>query len=159
MAEPIFRNGPEAGELVEVGRVRVRYGETDRMSFAYHSQAAVWFDAARTELIRRGGRSYAEIESGGYLLPVLELKVVYHRAARYDDELRLLAGFRPCVGSGGRVSRLRFDIYYEIHRREERLYSGWTPHCFLRRDPRGERPCAIPAWFRPIIERAGGESA
>ena len=46
--------------------IRVRYAETDQMGVAHHASYLVWFEAGRTELIRSGGRSYAQIEADGW---------------------------------------------------------------------------------------------
>ena len=67
--------------------VRVRYVECDPMSFAHHSAYPVWFEMARTELLRARGSSYRDIEAEGYFFVVARLSVRYRRPARYDDEL------------------------------------------------------------------------
>lgn len=142
---------PESG-LESAGRVRVRYGETDQMRFAYHAHAAVWFDTARTELLRRHGQAYRGLEEQGLWLPVLALHVDYQRAALYDDELELWAGFRACV-VGGRPSPIQFEIAYEVRRGNELCYTGWTRHCFICAAPDGERrPVRIPASLRPLLQ-------
>jgi acyl-CoA thioester hydrolase len=148
---------PDPG-LESVGRERVRYGETDQMRFAYHAHAAVWFDAARTELLRRHGHTYRDLEEAGLWLPVLALHVDYHRAALYDDELELLAGFRPCRVAG-RPSPLQFEIAYQVRRGSELCYSGWTRHCFLRSGAGGaRRPVAIPAALRELLQAGATKS-
>jgi acyl-CoA thioesterase FadM len=145
---------PEHG-LESVATARVRYGETDQMRFAYHAHAAVWFDTARTELLRRHGHTYRDLEEAGLWLPVLALHVDYHRAALYDDELELRAGFRPCLVAG-RPSPLQFEIAYEVARGDDLCYSGWTRHCFLRSGPDGgRRPVAIPDSLRGLVSGIG----
>ena len=69
--------------------LRVRYPETDQMGFVYHAHYLVWCDMGRTELIRAMGKSYAELEREGTLLPVSEATVRYHAPARYDDLIRV----------------------------------------------------------------------
>jgi len=144
-------SNPDPG-LEVVAHARVRYGETDQMRFAYHAHAAVWFDAARTELLRRHGSCYRDLEEAGLWLPVLALHVDYHRAALYDDELELRAGFRPCLVAG-RPSPLQFEIAYEVRRDGVLCYSGWTRHCFLRSgSDGGRRPVAIPESLRARLQ-------
>jgi acyl-CoA thioester hydrolase len=148
MPEP----GPAPGPgLLPAGRLRVRYGETDQMRFAYHGHAAVWFDEARTELLRRSGHCYRELEESGLWLPVLALHVDYHRAALYDDVLELFAGFRG-VSVAGRPSPLQFEIAYEARRGPELCCSGWTRHCFMAAGADGARRAVrIPAELRPLL--------
>ncbi len=51
---------------------RVLYAETDQMGIVYNVNYLVWFEAARTELLREAGLPYSEMERGGYYLPVVE---------------------------------------------------------------------------------------
>lgn len=67
---------------------RVRYAETDQMGVVYHANYLVWCEIARTELIRRRGRSYADLEREGVLLAVAEASIRYQAPARYDDLIR-----------------------------------------------------------------------
>ena len=68
-------------------RVRVRYCETDRMSVAHHGSYVAWFEEARTEWMRRRGKSYREMEDEGSLLQVVEFSVRYLQPVDYDDEI------------------------------------------------------------------------
>jgi acyl-CoA thioester hydrolase len=145
MAEPLAR----------VAQVRVRYGETDQMRFAYHAHAAVWFDVARTALLAARGRRYRDLEEAGLWLPVLALRVEYHLAAHYDDELDLLAAFRPVHGPGGQASPVVFEILYEVRRGAELCYSGSTRHCFLEERGGRRRPRRLPDWMLELL--AGGD--
>ena len=99
--------------------LRVRYSETDQMGVVYHANYLVWCEIGRTELIRRRGPSYAELEREGVLLAVAEASVRYHAAARYDDLIRVdcwveevrsrtvTFGYRiQRVGSDGALTRL-----------------------------------------------------
>lgn len=144
--------------LREVCRLRVRYGETDQMRFAYHGHAAVWFDQARTELLRQSGHCYRDLEEQGLWLPVLALQVNYHLAAHYDDELRLCAAFRPVL-KGGRASEIQFEIHYEAWRGAERCYTGSTRHCFMSRSAQGQRAIRLPDALRPLLQGQRVEGA
>ena len=65
--------------------VRVNYSETDQMGVVYHANYLIWFDRARTELMRDTGLSYKELEQQGVYLAVAEVSVRYRAPARYDD--------------------------------------------------------------------------
>ena len=45
--------------------VRVRYEETDRAGVGYHANTFVWFECARTELLRSLGLPYRKLEEDG----------------------------------------------------------------------------------------------
>jgi acyl-CoA thioester hydrolase len=68
---------------------RVRYAETDQMGVVYHANYLIWCEIGRTELIRRRGSSYAELEREGVLLAVSEANLRFHASARYDDMIRV----------------------------------------------------------------------
>jgi len=65
--------------------LRVNYSETDQMGVVYHANYLVWFDRARTELMRETGLTYKELEQRGVYLAVSEVRIRYRAPARYDD--------------------------------------------------------------------------
>ncbi|HET8646793.1 MAG TPA: thioesterase family protein, partial [Vicinamibacteria bacterium] len=92
-----------------VSTVRVRYAETDQMGVAWHGNYLAWFEVGRTDLLRRHGLTYRELEAGGLRLPVIGTEVTYLKPAHYDDVLEI----RTTVGEM-RGARVRFT--YEVHR-------------------------------------------
>lgn len=117
--------------------VRVRYGETDRMGFVYYGRYAEYFEVARVEALRSLGLPYSNIEEQGFMLPVLDLSVRYHRAARYDDLLRVEADIPELPGV-----RIRFN--YRIHNAAgDLLTEATTTLVFV--DRATGRPCRAPA--------------
>lgn len=87
--------------------IRVRYGETDKMSYVYYGNYASYFEVARVEALRSLGMSYRSMEEDGILLPVLEYKVKYFKPALYDDLLKVRT-IIPCMPS------VRIVFEYEI---------------------------------------------
>lgn len=67
----------------------VRYAETDQMGIVHHSNYPIWFEAGRTDLIKKAGLPYSEIEKSGIMLPLIELNCKYISASRYEDEVRV----------------------------------------------------------------------
>ncbi len=74
---------------VHIEFVSVRYAETDRMGVAHHSSYLLWFELARTGLLREAGHAYRDLESAGVRLPVLEYGCKFLKSADYDDALRI----------------------------------------------------------------------
>ncbi|WP_298370238.1 thioesterase family protein [uncultured Lutibacter sp.] len=68
---------------------RVRYSETDQMSYVYHGNYAQYFEMGRIELLRKMGISYKKMEEDGIMLPVINLNINYIKPAKYDDLLTL----------------------------------------------------------------------
>lgn len=113
--------------------LRVRYGDTDQMGFAYYANYLRWFEIGRAEMLRAAGRSYREVEEGGVSLPVLEAWCRYREPARYDDALAIETGVLE-----RRRASVRFG--YRVLRGADELAIGFTEHCFMSRDGRPLRP-------------------
>lgn len=71
--------------MISAITLRVNYSETDQMGVVYHANYLIWFDRARTELMRETGVTYKELEQQGVYLAVSEVNVRFRAAARYDD--------------------------------------------------------------------------
>ena len=71
--------------MISTITLRVNYSETDQMGVVYHANYLVWFDRARTELMRTTGLTYRELEEQGVYLAVSEARIRYTAPARYDD--------------------------------------------------------------------------
>jgi acyl-CoA thioester hydrolase len=129
--------------LESTSRVRVRYAETDAMGIVYYANYLLWFEVARTDLLREAGWSYREMEADGYMLPVLEAHCVYRQPARYDDELDVKT-------TGTLVSPVRVKFVYDVVRPADdvRLAAGYTVHASI---DRGGRPCRLPDRVRELL--------
>lgn len=101
--------------------VSVRYAETDRMGVAHHSSYLLWFELARTGLLREAGHAYRDLESAGVRLPVLEYGCKFLKSADYDDSLRIETRVREL-----RSRTVTFD--YIVHRGDDILAEGFTRH-------------------------------
>ena len=104
-------------------RFRVIYGDTDAMGVVYYANYFRYFEAARNELLRDLQVPYRELETEGFLLPVVEAEAKYHASARYDDELVLETT----------IQRVRFssvEIMYRMIRSEDAslIATGRTLH-------------------------------
>ena len=126
-----------------ISKLRVRYAETDQMGVVYYANYFVWFEIARTNLLRDTGWSYRDMEGEGYVLPVVEAYCTYERSAKYDDELEIRT-----TGIALSLVRVRFD--YEVVRPADdvRLATGHTVHASLDRNG---RPCRLPERVRQLL--------
>lgn len=131
-------------------RLRVRYSETDQMGTFYNSRALDWFECGRSELMRRMGLPYSEMEDRGVFLPVIEAHIRYNGRARYDDLLEITT----VASMVGRV-KLRCDVEIVHAESRAKVVTGYTVHAFLGVSGRPVRP---PEWFiKPFYENSNTE--
>ena len=93
--------------LVGDTQIRVRYAETDRMGLLHHANYLVYFEQARTDLLRSEGKTYKDLEDAGYFLVITKVEVKYKSPAYYDDLLTV----RTTVT---RTSPVRLEHKYEV---------------------------------------------
>ena len=126
-----------------VTTLRVRYAETDKMGVVYYANFLVWFEVARTDLLRSLGWSYRDMEMAGVSLPVIEAHCEYRRPARYDDEIEVRT-------EGQMVSAIRMKFSYTVIRRDDGSVAadGYTVHAAV--NPEG-RPCRLPERIRQVF--------
>ncbi len=101
--------------------LRVRYADTDQGGVVYNSNYLIFFEVGRTEMMRQLGIPYAQVESEGTILPVVEAHVNYIAPARYDDLLVIESCFAE-------VRRVRLKIETKIYHQEsgQLLATGWV---------------------------------
>ena len=118
---------------------RVRYAETDKMGVVYHGNYAQYFEMGRTEWLRQFGFSYKQMEDDGIMLPVVSLKVNYHKPARYDDLLKVKTEVvkKP-------TAKIEFD-YKILNEKDEMLTSGSSVLVFF--DKIKNRPTRCPQYI------------
>lgn len=123
----------QVGEI----QVRVRYAETDKMGLLHHANYLVYFEQARTELLRVRGRTYKDMEDEGFFLVVAKLEVKYKAPAHYDDVLTV----RTAVT---KTSPIRIEHKYEVVRDGTVLAEATSTLACVGRDG---KLCAMPAWL------------
>jgi len=106
----------------------VRYAETDAMGIVHHSNYPIWFEAGRTDFIKKLGLPYSKIEERGFMLPLLELKCCYKGAARYEDEITVRTTLKE-------MTYTRVIFRYEVFRNGSRdpITTGETVHVWTDR--------------------------
>jgi acyl-CoA thioester hydrolase len=108
--------------------VRVNYSETDQMGVVYHANYLVWFERARTELLRENGLAYTALEQQGVYLAVSEVHARYLAPARYDDLIRVRCWVRDLASR-----RVTFGYAVEHAERGTLLATGETALVSLTR--------------------------
>ena len=108
-------------------QIRVRYAETDRMGLLHHANYLVYFEQARTELLRSSGAAYKELEDQGFFLVVAKAEVKFKAPAHYDDVLTI----RTTVT---RTTPVRIEHKYEVIRDGALLAEGFSTLACVGRD-------------------------
>jgi len=122
----------------------VRYAETDQMGVVHHSNYPIWFEAGRTDFIRKMGMPYSVIEQKGAMLPLLELRCRFMSFARYEDNIIIKTYIKEFTGT-----RLCFS-YQAVREEDGRILAeGETLHCWTRRDL---KPVNIKKYMPEIYE-------
>ena len=121
-------------------KLRVRYGETDQMGYAYYGIYAQYYEVGRVEAIRALGFSYKDVENRGILMPVIYYTINYKKPAFYDDEITVVTMVKEIPQS----ARIVFD--YECYNAQnELLNTGKVTLVFI--DKAKNKPCVAPDWF------------
>jgi acyl-CoA thioester hydrolase len=98
---------------------RVRYAETDQMSYVYHGNYAQYLEMGRIEWLRNIGISYKEMEESGIMLPVFNLNINYLKPAKYDDLLTLKTTLE-------KTPSVKINFNYEIYNEQNELLTTAT---------------------------------
>jgi len=118
-------------------QIRVRYAETDRMGLLHHANYLVYFEQARTELLRQQGASYKDLEDQGYYLVIAKVEIKYKSPAYYDDLLTI----RTTVL---RTTPVRIEHRYEVFREGVLICEGTTTLACVDKQGRLQ---AMPRWL------------
>ena len=118
-------------------QIRVRYAETDRMGLLHHANYLVYFEQARTELLRTRGVAYKDLEDRGFFLVIAKVEIKYRAPAHYDDVLMI----RTTVT---RTTPVRLEHRYEVFRDGSLICEGSTTLACVDREGKLQ---PMPEWL------------
>ena len=126
--------------------IRVRYADTDKMTFVYNGKYLEYFEVGRTELLRNYGLPYSTIEKEGHQLPLVEAGLKYKHPAHYDDVLLIRATLNELYSA-------KVHIEYEIIREGDSslIVTGFTTHMFIRTETK--RPTKPPQIYLNALSK------
>ena len=87
MASPLDCEQPRADLATSQMPLTVRFCETDMMGIVHHSNYLVYFEAGRVDWLHRRRVRYEDCVTMDVHLPVVEAKLKYRKAARFDESL------------------------------------------------------------------------
>jgi len=125
--------------------IRIRFAETDAQGIAHHASFVVWLEVARVAYLAASAGGYQSIRDRGMEALTTEVFLRYHRAAYFDEMLRI---WTRCTDVRG----ARFRYEYRIEREGEPIADGHTSHATVDRET--NRPTRVPKWLVEAIARA-----
>lgn len=131
--------------MVHKTSIRVIYGDTDTMGYAYHANYLRWFEIGRTELFRFHGLPYKTIEEKGIFLPVSEVYCKFLAPVRYDDILVIETSIDKSIKGG-----MKFDYRLLIENSGRIRATGYTRHACVDHKGRVVRP---PKFLKEVAAR------
>lgn len=126
-------------KLTSTTKLRVRYGETDRMGYSYYGNYLLYYEVGRTEMLREHGLTYKQMEDSGILLPVANVNIEYIKPALYDELLTIKTTL-------AKMPLVKLEFLYEIFNEQaELLNRGTTLLVFTSKKTR--KPTRAPKYF------------
>ena len=92
----------------------IRFSEVDSMQIVWHGSYALYFEDAREEFGRKFHLEYMRMYEFGFYAPLVEFKVNYKQALKYQDKAKIVITFRNTESA-----KLIFD--YEIYNPSKEL--------------------------------------
>jgi acyl-CoA thioester hydrolase len=132
-------------------KMRVRYGETDQMGYAYYGYYAMYYEQARTEALEKMiGIRYKQLEDENVMLPVRKFEIEYFKPAYYDDEIVCRVIIKD-------VPKVKFNVYYETYNSDgELLNKGYVLLIFVEKS--SGKLISCPEIYRNRIKAIGSFS-
>ena len=104
---------------------RVRYAETDKMSYLYYGNYPKFFEIGRVETLRSLGIAYKDLEDIHHvMLPVVHLEVKYLAPAFYDDLLTIRTTLKE-------MPTKMISFYHEILNEDMKIINKATVKLFF----------------------------
>lgn len=122
---------------------RVTYAECTVGNHIYHSRYLDLLEAARGEFLRTLGYPVLELQEAGFIFPVIETRLKYHRPARYDDRLTVEVGLVE-------LTRVRLGVAHWIRSEAgEVMVEAVTHHVCTGLD---DRPRRMPVGLWEVLQ-------
>jgi acyl-CoA thioester hydrolase len=124
---------------------RIYYADTDHEGVVYYANYLRWFEMGRTEILRRYGFDYSDIEKRDLIVPVVEVKCIYKQSAKYNDVIII----KTTIENIGNSS---IKFHYEIMRKNDNklLAEGYTVNVFV--NTKTMKSTKIPEELRKSLE-------
>lgn len=131
--------------MISKTKITVRYAETDQMGIVHHSVYPIWYEAARTEAVKKIGMTYSALEKNGVMMPLVELNCKYNVPAEYENVLTITVEIAKLT-----PARIVFNYQVFKHGIEKPINTGSTIHAWVGRDL---RPINLKKQYPDVFEK------
>jgi acyl-CoA thioester hydrolase len=127
---------------------RVTYAECTVGNHIYYSRYLDLLETARGEFFRSVGMTFQQLQNDGAIFPVVEAKIKYRGAARYDDVLKIEVWLTE-------LERVRMNFAFRIFNEAGKLLvEGQTMHVCTSLDDKLQRlPKQLVTKLQPYLEQ------
>ncbi|MDO8634585.1 MAG: acyl-CoA thioesterase [archaeon] len=101
----------------------VRHSDTDDWGIGYYGNYFSWYEAGRTELLKKIGINVKALEEKGTLVPVVEAKNNYFAPVKFEDQLTLESTLTE-------IGNTHFKVNFTLRKRKQVVSMGCTVHVF-----------------------------
>ena len=88
-------------------RYRVLYADTDMMGVVYYGNYGMLYEMGRTEMIRKMGLPYIELEDSGIVMPVFSVEAKYRKVIKYDELITIETTVKE-------IPQVRMEFFHRI---------------------------------------------
>ena len=131
--------------MISEMKITVRYAETDQMGIVHHSVYPIWYEAARTEAVKKIGMTYSSLEKNGVMMPLVELNCKYNVPAEYENVLTITVEIAKLT-----PARIVFNYQVFKHGIEKPINTGSTIHAWVGKDL---RPINLKKQYPEVFEK------
>lgn len=131
-------------------RIEIPFHDVDAMRIVWHGNYARYFEVARCELLKLHGMGYLEMETRGWLFPVIRMDCRYVSPLRFGDTALVTATVEE--------AEFKMTIGYRIidEASGRKIATGHTEHAVL--DSQFNLLMPVPAAIREQFEQGGSAS-
>jgi acyl-CoA thioester hydrolase len=123
-----FVRNSETGLLWHRVAHRPLYADTDRSQVVYHANYLRYFELGRATLMRDVAYPYRAVEDAGFVYPIIDLQMRFHKPLYYDDLMWVHT--RPI---GLERIKVRFEYVITYGETGELVCTGYTYHCAINK--------------------------
>ena len=123
---------------------RVRFGETDLQGVLFNGNFLLYVDTAQMDYLRHIGVTYADMRAQGHDILIVDARVQFRSAARYDEVIEVYARIYE-IGN----SSIKMD--FEMAEKESGRLVANAQTVYVIVAEEGGRPCRVPAYLRRAV--------